>query len=164
MGEGQRERERESPASSTLSAEPNAGLDPRTLRPRPELKSRVGRLTNWATQAPLDLRVLHSSHMLGSTLVWSLLRKQKKERKKERVCPQGLTEMKASLSSLHLKWCMRRGDKWKQMRERRLRVLPRSGRLAARKGEKCFAVVQDAVHVRSCPVSSRGAGSAACNF
>ena len=32
--------------------EPNMGLELTTLRSRPELRSRVGHLTNWATQAP----------------------------------------------------------------------------------------------------------------
>ena len=36
-----RERERESEADSVLSSEPNAGLDPTTMRPLPELKPRV---------------------------------------------------------------------------------------------------------------------------
>ena len=41
-GERERERERESYAGSTLSMEPDAGLDPMTLGSWPELKSRVG--------------------------------------------------------------------------------------------------------------------------
>ena len=32
--------------------EPDAGPELMTLRSRPELSSRVGRLTDWATQAP----------------------------------------------------------------------------------------------------------------
>ena len=50
-GEGKREREREFQAGSSLSAEPHSGLnlDPEITT---ELKSRMGRLINWATQAP----------------------------------------------------------------------------------------------------------------
>jgi len=44
-GEGQRERERESQADSALSTEPDAGLDPTTLRSFPERKPRVGGIT-----------------------------------------------------------------------------------------------------------------------
>ena len=40
-GEG-RERERERILSSTLSVDPNVGLDPTTLGSQPEPKSRVG--------------------------------------------------------------------------------------------------------------------------
>ena len=39
--EGQRERERELEADSGLNAEPDTGLDPRTLRSQPEPKPRV---------------------------------------------------------------------------------------------------------------------------
>lgn len=42
-----REKGRENPqADSSLSEEPVTGLDHTTLRPSPELKSRVGQLTN----------------------------------------------------------------------------------------------------------------------
>lgn len=52
MGRGA-EGERQNPeAVSPLSVEPNTGLDPRTLTP-PEPKARVGRPTNFTTQAPL---------------------------------------------------------------------------------------------------------------
>ena len=47
------EGERESQADSVPSTEPNAGLHLTTLRSWPEPKSRVQRLTDWATQAPL---------------------------------------------------------------------------------------------------------------
>jgi len=47
--------EAEGQADSTLSTEPNAGLDSRIPRPWPEPKSRVGHLTDWATQAPLHI-------------------------------------------------------------------------------------------------------------
>ena len=46
------EGERESQADSVPSTEPNAGLHLTTLRSWPEPKSRVGRLTDWATQVP----------------------------------------------------------------------------------------------------------------
>ena len=42
QGQGQRKRERQ--ADSTLSPEPNMGLNPRILRSWPELKSRAGHL------------------------------------------------------------------------------------------------------------------------
>jgi len=47
-----REGERESQAGSAFRAEPDVGLNLMTVRSWPELKSRVGGLTNWATQAP----------------------------------------------------------------------------------------------------------------
>ena len=49
--EGQREREPQ--ADSMLSREPDLGLDLGIQRPWPELKPRVGRSTDWATQEPL---------------------------------------------------------------------------------------------------------------
>ena len=54
-GEEHREREgeRESQAGSTLSAEPDTGLNLTTVKSWPELKSRVGHSTDWATQVPL---------------------------------------------------------------------------------------------------------------
>ena len=52
-GEGQRGRKRISYADSTLSMEPNLGLDPVTLGTRPEPKSRVGFSTNYAIRASL---------------------------------------------------------------------------------------------------------------
>ena len=64
------ERERESQADSLLSLEPQAGLDPRTLRSRPEPKSRVGYLTDSATQVSLKsdcfsvIQCLLSKHMI----------------------------------------------------------------------------------------------------
>ena len=45
------EEERESQADSTLSVEPDMGLQHVTLRSWPQLKSRARCLTNWATQA-----------------------------------------------------------------------------------------------------------------
>ena len=45
-------REREGEAGFPLSREPDVGLDPRTLRSCPELKTEA--LTHWATQAPLQ--------------------------------------------------------------------------------------------------------------
>ena len=47
------EGEGESQADSTLSREPDAGLDPTTLRSRSELKSRVRGLTDCTTQTLL---------------------------------------------------------------------------------------------------------------
>ena len=52
MLEEQRVRGRESQADSTLSMEPNAGLDI-TLKSGPEPKPRVRGLTDYATQVPL---------------------------------------------------------------------------------------------------------------
>ena len=49
-------RRRGSPqADSTLSLEPNVGLDLMTLRPWPEPKPRVGHLTDWAPRCPTSL-------------------------------------------------------------------------------------------------------------
>lgn len=41
---------------SMPSIEPNVGLEVMTLRSRPKLRSRVGGLTNCATQAPLNVK------------------------------------------------------------------------------------------------------------
>ena len=49
---GGRGRGRENLNQTLLSAEPDSGLDPMTLRSGPELKPRVRCLTNCATQAP----------------------------------------------------------------------------------------------------------------
>lgn len=70
MGEEQGERDKQ---TSALSAEPSAGLNPTTLRPWPERKSRVGRLTNRATQVPHVRSPLKEpspvlTHFLKSTL------------------------------------------------------------------------------------------------
>ena len=55
-GGGQMEKEWENPqVHPLLSVDPEAGLNPRTLRSWPELKSRVSHLTNWATQVSLLL-------------------------------------------------------------------------------------------------------------
>ena len=53
-GEGQRRKERENLKQAALSVEPFISLDLRSLRSWPKGKSRVGYLTNWATQMPLD--------------------------------------------------------------------------------------------------------------
>ena len=50
---GSRRRGREPQAGSTLTMEPNAGLNTTTLRSQLELKSWVGWPTYWATQVPL---------------------------------------------------------------------------------------------------------------
>ena len=53
-GEGQREKDRESQAGSALSAQNHVwGSNWQTMKSWPELKSRIGCLTDWATQAPL---------------------------------------------------------------------------------------------------------------
>ena len=54
QGEGQRDREkeRESPANSLSSVEPDMGLDAMTQRLCPEPKSRIRHLTYLATQVP----------------------------------------------------------------------------------------------------------------
>ena len=54
-GGADREEERESQEGSTLSAQsPMRGWNSWTMRLWPELRSRVGRLTDWATQVPLE--------------------------------------------------------------------------------------------------------------
>ena len=61
--EGQRERvrERESQAGSAVSAQSlMRGLNSQTVRSWPKLKSRVGCLTNWDTQAPLYVLIFLS--------------------------------------------------------------------------------------------------------
>jgi len=50
-GGADEERERESQADAI---QPNAGLDPTTMRSRPEPKPRVGHLTDCTTQVPPD--------------------------------------------------------------------------------------------------------------
>ena len=52
-GEEQRDRERESQAGSTLSAQSPHGSITGTMRSWPALKSRVGCLSDWAIQVPL---------------------------------------------------------------------------------------------------------------
>ena len=56
VGKGQREREKESQRGSTLSAEPNAGLDLRNCEIMIWAESRARCLTDWAAQVPLDVR------------------------------------------------------------------------------------------------------------
>ena len=57
--EEQRERERESQANSEMSIEPDLGLGITNLRSWPELKPRVGCLTDWATKEPQFLWKLY---------------------------------------------------------------------------------------------------------
>ena len=57
MGRRGRGRGKESQADSTLSMEPDTGLDPRTLRSRPVLKPRVWHLTYCTTQVPPQLEL-----------------------------------------------------------------------------------------------------------
>ena len=45
-GEGQRRKETESELDSALNVAPEAGLGPRTRRARPQMKPRVGHLTD----------------------------------------------------------------------------------------------------------------------
>lgn len=47
---GEKQRERESQADSTLSTEPDRGLGPSTLRSQPELKPKVGCFIDWASR------------------------------------------------------------------------------------------------------------------
>ena len=59
-GEAERGRGRESQAGSVLSAQsPTWGSNSWTVRSWPEPKSRVGHLTDWATQAPLFSKFMH---------------------------------------------------------------------------------------------------------
>ena len=63
-GEGQRERETESQAGSVPSAQsPRWDLNPWTVTSWPELKPRVGCLTNWATQVPRNQPLFYSAAM-----------------------------------------------------------------------------------------------------
>ena len=60
----ERERENESQAGSTLSMEPNVGLNHTNARSWPEPISRVGCLIDWATQVPLNKVLLTVVTML----------------------------------------------------------------------------------------------------
>ena len=73
MGEGA-EEDRETQASSTVSMEPDEGLNPMTLELWPELKSRVWRPTE-PHRHPQIQRTLKAGD-------WSKKKKKKKERKK----------------------------------------------------------------------------------
>jgi len=57
---------RESQADSLLSVEHSLGLILTTLRSWPELRSRVGCLTNWATQVPQERHKLKPSGRKGT--------------------------------------------------------------------------------------------------
>ena len=46
VGQGGRKGVRESQADSPVSMETDMGLDPKTLKSQPKLKSRIGSLTN----------------------------------------------------------------------------------------------------------------------
>ena len=50
-----------------LSVEGDAGLNPKTLGSWPELKSRVGRSTDWATQAPQSVFFVYVFFLVVST-------------------------------------------------------------------------------------------------
>lgn len=56
-GRGEREGEKDSQAGSMLSIQPDVGLDLTPLKSWPDQKSRVGCLTEWATQVPQILYV-----------------------------------------------------------------------------------------------------------
>ena len=60
-GEAKRGGERIPSSLHTVSTSPTWDLIPWTVRSWPEPKSRVGRLTDWATQAPLMTKVLLDS-------------------------------------------------------------------------------------------------------
>ena len=60
-------RERGRQADSLLSEEPDVKLDPRTPRPWPEPKRRVGCLTDWATQDPT---FYHFQSSFSNDLTW----------------------------------------------------------------------------------------------
>ena len=60
-------RVRESQADSVPSAEPDTGLNLRTLRSWPKPNSRAGCLTNWTTQAPLWYTYLKVALRIDST-------------------------------------------------------------------------------------------------
>ena len=64
-GGAEKEGEREHQADSSLSAEPDMGLDPRTLRSWPEPKAGVRCLIHWATQG--------SSHVNIEMAFWILV-------------------------------------------------------------------------------------------
>ena len=56
--ERERERETESQAGSALLVQGlMRGLNPRAMRSQPELRSRVGLLTDWATQGPPQVQI-----------------------------------------------------------------------------------------------------------
>ena len=78
--ERDRERERESQAGSMLPAQsPMWGLIWWTMRSWPEPNSRVRRLTEWATQAPLNCSLsMTTKWSLQSNRKLSLTKKEKK--------------------------------------------------------------------------------------
>ena len=51
-GAGAGAEKEKNPQADSLSVESDVGMDPRTLKSWPELKSRVRHLSNWATQVP----------------------------------------------------------------------------------------------------------------
>ena len=59
----------ESLKQTVLSAEPNEGLNPRTLRSPPELKSRVRCSTNYTTQVPQDDSLIMLILVQGGPLI-----------------------------------------------------------------------------------------------
>ena len=68
---GGAERRRESRAGSVLSVQsPTQGLNSRTTRSWPELKSRVRSLTSWASQMPLDNFFFNCTHINNKSQLW----------------------------------------------------------------------------------------------
>ena len=63
VGKGRRRRRERIPAGSMPSSESNMKLDLTALRSWPELKSRVGRFTDWASQVP-QTKIFLSSQIL----------------------------------------------------------------------------------------------------
>ena len=71
-GEAEGGTEGEGQADSMLSAEPNVGLDPTTLRSWTEPKSREGHLANWVTQAPQKQKISWNSRRTRGIPVFTL--------------------------------------------------------------------------------------------
>ena len=75
VGKGQREVETESQAGSALSAQSLTwGSNSWTMRSWPDLRSRVGHLTDWATQAlpTSSLSILQSMYIWALSILWLL--------------------------------------------------------------------------------------------
>lgn len=77
VGAGHRKRKRKNQANSTLSVDPDVGLDLTTLEVRPELKPRVRHLNDFASQAPSPLHLsffnLESIDCIDSTYLFRLV-------------------------------------------------------------------------------------------
>ena len=70
VGEGEREREKKNSKQAPYPVEADTGLDPTTVRPWTEPKSRVACLTDWATQAPLS--IILRPNLKNYLTVWQL--------------------------------------------------------------------------------------------